>query len=126
MFSPCFISVCFQFILFYLSLEVVTSVKTSPCPFYFVFVPSVASNREEVRFGEVAVLKQIYVLPQKTNLSARTPDCFEIVWAHAPDYCLTIISFELFDLSNRIFSKKINLYLLFCFDRFLPITAFAS
>ena len=30
------------------------------------------------------------------------------------------------DLSNVRFSKKIDLYLLFCFDRFLPIFAFAS
>jgi hypothetical protein len=30
----------------------------------------------------------------------------EIFCAHAPGYCLTFISFALFDLSNRIFSKK--------------------
>jgi hypothetical protein len=32
---------------------------TSPYPFYFVFVSRIASNREKVRFGEVAAQKQI-------------------------------------------------------------------
>jgi hypothetical protein len=43
-----------------------------------------------------------------------------ISFAHAPGYYLTLNSFALFDLSNRRFSKKIDLYQLFCFDRFLP------
>jgi hypothetical protein len=38
-------------------LEVVISVTTSPYPFYFVFVPRIASNRKKVRFGEVVVPK---------------------------------------------------------------------
>jgi hypothetical protein len=38
-------------------LEVVTSVATSPYPFYFIFVPRIASNRKKVRFGEVDLLK---------------------------------------------------------------------
>jgi hypothetical protein len=38
---------------------------TSPYPFYFVFVPREASNLSEVRFGDVAVLKQFSVLHRK-------------------------------------------------------------
>jgi hypothetical protein len=38
-------------------LEVVTTVITAPYPFYFVFVPRETSNLSEVRFGDVAVLK---------------------------------------------------------------------
>jgi hypothetical protein len=43
-------------------LEVVDTVMTSPYPFYFIFVPRIASNRKKVRFGEVVVLKQISAL----------------------------------------------------------------
>jgi hypothetical protein len=46
-------------------LEVITTVITSPYPFYFVFVPREASNLSEVRFGDVAVLKQFLVLHRK-------------------------------------------------------------
>jgi hypothetical protein len=38
---------------------------TSPYHFYFVFVPRETSDLSEVRFGEVAVLKQIFVLHRK-------------------------------------------------------------
>jgi hypothetical protein len=40
---------------------------TSPYHFYFVFVPRRTSNLREVRFGEVAVLKQIFVLNCKKS-----------------------------------------------------------
>jgi hypothetical protein len=43
-------------------LEVITTVMTSPYHFYFVVVPREASNLSEVRFGDVAVLKEIFVL----------------------------------------------------------------
>jgi hypothetical protein len=43
-------------------LEVITTVIIAPYPFYFVVVPRRTSNLREVRFGEVAVLKQISVL----------------------------------------------------------------
>jgi hypothetical protein len=46
-------------------LEVITTVITSPYHFYFVVVPRETSNLSEVRFGEVAVLKQIFVLYYK-------------------------------------------------------------
>jgi hypothetical protein len=46
-------------------LEVITTVITSPYPFYFVFVPREASNLSEVGFGDVAVLKQFSVMHRK-------------------------------------------------------------
>jgi hypothetical protein len=48
-------------------LEVITDVITAPYPFYFVFVPTEASNLSEVRFGDAAVLKQISVLHRKNS-----------------------------------------------------------
>jgi hypothetical protein len=46
-------------------MKVITTVMTSPCPFYFVFVPREASNLSKLRFGDVAVLKQFLVLHRK-------------------------------------------------------------
>jgi hypothetical protein len=40
---------------------------SSPYPFYFVFVPREDSNLSEVRFGDVAVLKQFLVLHRKKS-----------------------------------------------------------
>jgi hypothetical protein len=40
---------------------------TAPYHFYFVVVPREASNLSEVRFGDVAVLKQISVLHRKNS-----------------------------------------------------------
>jgi hypothetical protein len=60
--NPCFLFSTFSFIWV---LEVITTVMTAPCPFYFVVVPRRTSNLREVRFGEVAVLKQILVLHRK-------------------------------------------------------------
>jgi hypothetical protein len=57
----------FSLFLFLWVLEVVTSVATSPYPFYFVFVPRVVSNGEEVRFGEVVVPKLILYCHEKIN-----------------------------------------------------------
>jgi hypothetical protein len=48
-------------------LEVITTVITASYPFYFVVVPRRTSNLSEVRFGEVAVLKQISVLHRKNS-----------------------------------------------------------
>jgi hypothetical protein len=48
-------------------MEVITTVITTPYPFYFVFVPREASNLNEVRFGDVAVLKQFSVLHRKNS-----------------------------------------------------------
>jgi hypothetical protein len=55
----------FQYFLFFWVLEVVTTVMTSPYHFYFIFVPRRTSNWRKVRFGEVAVLKQISALYRK-------------------------------------------------------------
>jgi hypothetical protein len=54
------------FLLFWV-LEVITTEITTYYPFYFVFVPSEASNLSEVRFGDVAVLKQFSVLHRKNS-----------------------------------------------------------
>jgi hypothetical protein len=40
---------------------------TSCYPFYFIFVPREASNLSEVRFGDVAFLKQFSVLHRKNS-----------------------------------------------------------
>jgi hypothetical protein len=48
-------------------LEVITTVITTPYHFYFIFVPREASNLSEVRFGDVALLKQILVLHRKNS-----------------------------------------------------------
>jgi hypothetical protein len=48
-------------------LEVITTVVTAPYPFNFIVVPREASNLSEVRFGDVAVLKQILVLHHKNS-----------------------------------------------------------
>jgi hypothetical protein len=45
----------------------ITTVMTSPYHFYFVFVPREASNLSEVRFGDVAVLKQFSMLHRKNS-----------------------------------------------------------
>jgi hypothetical protein len=52
---------------FILVLEVITNVMTSSYHFYFVVLPRRTSNLREVRFGEVAVLKQILVLHHKNS-----------------------------------------------------------
>jgi hypothetical protein len=48
-------------------LEVITTVITAPYPFYFIVVPREASNLSEVRFGDIAVLKQFSVLHRKNS-----------------------------------------------------------
>ena len=103
----CFPYVFFYFIFFHFSLGSCYLCSNLSLSFLFRFVPRVTSNREEMRFGEVAVLKQISMLPlKKIFLSARMSDCFEKKYTHAPGCYLTFISFALFDLSNIIFSKK--------------------
>jgi hypothetical protein len=57
----------FQYFSFIWVLEVITTIITSPYPFYFVIVPRETSDVSEVRFGEVAVLKQISVLHHKNS-----------------------------------------------------------
>jgi hypothetical protein len=48
-------------------LEVITTVITAPYPFYFVVVPRETSNLSEVRFGDVAIVKQILALHRKNS-----------------------------------------------------------
>jgi hypothetical protein len=65
-------------------LEVITTVITAPYPFYFVVVPRRTSNLREVRFGEVAVLKQISVLHHK-NLRKFSEYLFDLQFlVHMP------------------------------------------
>jgi hypothetical protein len=45
--------------------QLVATVITASYPFYFVVVPRETSNLSEVRFGEVAALKQISVQHRK-------------------------------------------------------------
>jgi hypothetical protein len=40
---------------------------TASYPFYFIVVPREASNLSEVRFGDVAILKQFSVLQRKNS-----------------------------------------------------------
>jgi hypothetical protein len=48
-------------------LGVITTVMTSPYHFDFVVVPRITFNLREVRFGEVAILKQISALHRKNS-----------------------------------------------------------
>jgi hypothetical protein len=55
------------FLLFESWKLVITTIITALYPFYFVFVPRETSNLSKVRFGDVAVLKQISVLHRKNS-----------------------------------------------------------
>jgi hypothetical protein len=90
-------------------LEVITTVITSPYHFYFVFVPREASNFSEVRFGDVAVLKQFSVL-QCNNSWKLSGISFgpAISCAYASGYIQTFNSWTPFDLSNRKPSKNLT------------------
>jgi hypothetical protein len=76
-------------------------------PLLIIFVPRRTSNWRKVRFGEVAVLKQIYVLYRKNSWKF-TERLFHLRFScsHAPGCCQTFIIFALFDLSDRRSSEK--------------------
>jgi hypothetical protein len=80
-------------------LKVITTIMTSPYHFYFVFVPRRTSNWRKVRFGEVVVLKKISTLYRKHSqkFSERLFDL---------RFLVHMLSFVLFNLRNRKFSKK--------------------
>jgi hypothetical protein len=65
---------------------------TSPYHFYFVFVPREASNLSEVRFGDVAILKQFSVLHRKFVKIICISFGPAISCAYAPGYIQTLIS----------------------------------
>ena len=75
----------------------------------------------------IAILKTDSMLPQEKFVS---PDRIlfwaEIFCAYSSVIYITLFSSEFFDLSNRRFKKKIDLYGLLCFDRFLPFYIYAS
>jgi hypothetical protein len=90
-------------------LEVITIVITFPYHFCFSVVPREASNLSEVRFGDVAILKQISVLHRKKFMKIlRISFGPAISCAYAPGYIQTFISLTLFDLSNIKPSKKLT------------------
>ena len=77
----------FSFFCFLCILKVVTSVETSPYPFYFVFVPRITSIWKKV---QLAILcPDFCALPKTSVLSARTRGIFDIFWAPAPGCYLT-------------------------------------
>jgi hypothetical protein len=57
----------FQLFFFYLSLGNYYYCNDLSYHFYFIVVPRESSNLSEVRFGEVAVLKQIFLLYCKNS-----------------------------------------------------------
>jgi hypothetical protein len=65
---------------------------TSPYHFYFVVVSREASNLSEVRFGDVAVLKQFSVLHHKHLRKLSVYFGPAISCAYAPGYIQTFIS----------------------------------
>ena len=72
--SLSFVIVLVQFISvisFYWTLEVVTSVITSPYSFYFVFVPRIAFNRKEVRFGKVLFENRFCAVTKKNCIPSQ-------------------------------------------------------
>jgi hypothetical protein len=84
----------------------------------------------EVRFGEVAVLKQISALHHKHSWKFSE----YLFWSaiscvHAPGYFQTFISFALFDLSNKRSSEKLifascSVLTNFCHYLCLPLDRF--
>jgi hypothetical protein len=81
--TQCFLFSTFSFIWV---LKVITTVITAPYHFYFNVVPRRASNLREVRFGEVAVLKQISAL-QRKNLWKFSEYLFDLKFlVHMPQF----------------------------------------
>jgi hypothetical protein len=107
-------------------LEVITTIMTSPYHFYFIFVPREISNLSEVKFGEVAVLKQILVLHYKNSWKF-SEYLFNLLFlVHMPlviSKLSLVLHFSIWAIEGP---RKNQPYLLFCFDRFLPLFVFAS
>jgi hypothetical protein len=120
--NPCFLSVLFLFVESWKFLLLMTS----PYHFYFIFVPRIVSNRRKVRFGEVAVPKQNSVLRCKN--SWKFPErCINLNFlCTCPRLLYNFCYLCTFWFEQQKIFKKIDLYLLFYFDRFLPLFAFAS
>ena len=112
------------FFCFLCVLEVVTSVANAPYPFYFVFVPRIASFERKCKL--MFCCPDFCASPKISYLSARVREIYEKIWAPAPGCYLTFIVWIFFDLSHVSASNFFYLYSQFCFDRFLPLFAFAS
>jgi hypothetical protein len=116
----------FSYFSFIWVLEVITTVMTSPYHFYFVVVPREASNSSEVRFRDVAVLKQIFVLHYKNSwkFSENLLDLRFLVLITQVISKLSLVEHVLIWATKN--PLKIGLCQLLCFDRFLPLFVFAS
>jgi hypothetical protein len=97
----------FQYFFFYLSHGSYYYCNNRSLSFLFRCCAKKTSNLREVRFGEVAVLKQILVLHRKNSWKILRISFWPAIYCpYAPGYIQTFISFALFYLSNRSSSKK--------------------
>jgi hypothetical protein len=102
----------------------------SPYHFYFVFVPREASNLSEVRFGDVAVLKQFSVLHRKNSWKFSIYILDLLFLVHMPQVISKLsLVWTLFDLSNRKPSKNstfvsCSVFIDFCQYLCLPLYRF--
>jgi hypothetical protein len=80
----------------------------------------------EVKFGEVAVVKQILVLHPKNSWKF-SEYLFDLRFlVHVPQVISKLSLGYTFQFEKQKVLEKINLCQLFCFDRFLPLFVFAS
>jgi hypothetical protein len=121
--TQCFIFSTFSFIWV---LKVINTVMTAPYHFYFVVVPRRTSNLREVRFGEVAVVKQISALHRKNSWKF-LEYLFDLKFLEHMPQVISKLSLVLhFSIWATECPRKNDLCQLFCFDRFLPLFVFAS
>jgi hypothetical protein len=119
----------FQSFSFCWVLKFITTVMTSPYHFYFIFVPRITSNLRKLRFGEVVVLKQISALHHK-NLWQFSVYLFDLWFLmRMPQFISKLLLVLHFSIWATEDPQKIDLYQLFCFDRFchylcLPLDRF--
>jgi hypothetical protein len=99
---------------------------TSPYHFYFVFVPRRTSNLREVRFGEVAVLKQISVLHHKNSWKF-SEYCFDLRFlVHMPQVIyklLLVLHFSIWATEGPRKNRSLSAVL---FWQILPLFVFFS
>jgi hypothetical protein len=89
-------------------------------------VPRRTSNLREVRFWEVAVLKQISTLHRKNSWKF-SEYLFDLRFLEHMPKVISKLSLVLhFSIWATEGPQKIDLFQLSCFDRFLPLFVFAS
>src|SRR3954470_24055163 len=80
---------------------------TSPYLIYFVFVPRITFNGRRYKFlGELLSRNRFCAVTVKNFTPSQNVRQLRKKSAYAPGLCLTFVSFALFDLSNRRWSKK--------------------